>query len=442
MKRLACFLGFMLFVSVSFANVILAKPRVHVIDSECQMNWTQVPIPDVGTLNTIKVIAANDFWAGGVGDWLHWDGKEWNVIPRPIGGDVYEFVATSSEDVWAIGSIPTAPAQSFILHWDGQAWTKSLQVERDGLLGGVAFAPDSVWAVGVRGWRWDGQAWTEAPSPYVAYEIAGTSSDDMWAVGSNGTHILSPFAWHWDGTKWSEPYAFTGFAPWAGLYGISMLSKSDVWVVGASYGDSLTAHWDGNGWTEIEAPGIILEDVVALASDNVYAAGDNIVHWDGVAWKEVWKGQTASFYGVDAVSAEQILAVGYTREADSSEHSLMMQGALSCVEPTITPEPTPTKTPTDSACLQAPKIQLPEKNALLTTNNVFLKWGKVDCATHYRVVVKQNSERGARAFNGKVKKHKLTTPALEAKHTYYWRVRGCKPSVCGKWSKWRQFTIQ
>ncbi len=53
---------------------------------------------------------------------------------------------------------------------------------------------------------------------------------------------------------------------------------------GAYHG--LALHWNGEAWTQVPVPGGIA-DFVAFASDDVYAAGSGIMHWDGTSWSVV-----------------------------------------------------------------------------------------------------------------------------------------------------------
>src|SRR5205823_6086798 len=111
------------------------------------------------------------------------------------------------------------------------------------------------------------------------------------------------------------------------------ISANDVWAVGqysnsSSSSQTLTMHWNGTAWSVVSSPspGIYdneLRDVTAVASNDVWAVGDNgygiyqtlIEHWNGSAWAVVPSpnvGTTSNYlYGVAAVSANDVWAVGY-----------------------------------------------------------------------------------------------------------------------------------
>ena len=92
-----------------------------------------------------------------------------------------------------------------------------------------------------------------------------------------------------------------------------------------------TLHWNGSIWRTVSVPSpethrisshFDLNNVLALASDNVWAVGSGysngqtlIRHWDGDVWSSVPSPQlTASnnhLYGIAAVTKDDIWAVGH-----------------------------------------------------------------------------------------------------------------------------------
>lgn len=132
------------------------------------------------------------------------------------------------------------------------------------------------------------------------------------------------------------------------FHGVAPISSDDVWAVGSSgngnFGQlTLIEHWDGAAWTVVPSPNPgtnanELEDVVAVSSNNVWAVGyytasgnsslSVILHWDGTSWTQVASPSPASFlndlYDIDAVSANNIWAVGYSWNAGSAHSTLIM----------------------------------------------------------------------------------------------------------------------
>jgi hypothetical protein len=179
----------------------------------------------------------------------------------------------------------------------------------------------------------------------------------------NGGTPDTALTMHWDGVQWTV--ITTPTAPFGAsltLYGVSALAPDDIWAVGESVPGSeanqsstrrrlarhpdglqedapsepsvpyayqpVAMHWDGLQWTIIETPqqsgGLLLNDVVALAPNNVWAVGANdgshstiAMKWDGTAWSIVPTPNGGNFSddnvltAVAAVSANDIWAVGY-----------------------------------------------------------------------------------------------------------------------------------
>jgi hypothetical protein len=133
---------------------------------------------------------------------------------------------------------------------------------------------------------------------------------------------------HWDGSSWSvipSPSPGSSF-----LYGVAATSPSDAWAVG-DYTDkngmnqTLTEHWDGVSWSVVRSPsagiGDTLQSVVYVpGSGQVWAAGSYKTNkgavaslteqWNGTSWNIVPSATSGSFYGIAAISASNIWAVG------------------------------------------------------------------------------------------------------------------------------------
>jgi hypothetical protein len=216
------------------------------------------------------------------------------------------------------------------------------------LWGVTAISPDDAWATGsyfddndnrlTLTEHWDGTYWNIVPSPSRGTynwltDVFAASTDDVWAVGNDQTTWPNPtLIEHWDGTVWSivptpdpDGSAF--------LFGVDGTSSSDVWAVGyiTDTFRTLVEHWDGTTWSIVPSPNFdsrwnLLEDVVALAPDDVWAVGTVehmgglagrtfVLHWDGTAWKIVHSpniGVNSNvLLAVDARAADDLWAVGY-----------------------------------------------------------------------------------------------------------------------------------
>jgi hypothetical protein len=350
-------------------------PAAATTAPSCTSTFNAVTSPHVGaedSLEAVSGLSPTEVWAVGssspvVGGLYsgsssplaeHWNGSQWVVITTPSpGGDSYLLgvAAISSDDVWAVGRTqPTATSAGFPLieHWDGLIWSlvPAPPVTRGTLTAITAVSSRDVWAVGA--WRddltspslplaihWDGAAWSKAAVPALAggantlLGVAATSANNVWAVGVVRTSGPPALAWqpvveHWNGSAWAM-----GSAPSSNpsgtnfLAAVGAISPQDLWAVGWQ-GDihtrhTLTFHYTGSPggsdpWTYYaNAVTGSLYAVSAVASDDVWAAGGLVQHWNGSTWSTIGDASPAgtSLWGVWALPGD-VWAVGdYTNTA-------------------------------------------------------------------------------------------------------------------------------
>ncbi len=180
----------------------------------------------------------------------------------------------------------------------------------------------------------------------VLQGVSGASSSDIWAVGNQFDLGYNEFtlAEHWDGANWT---AFATPSPgntqcapeWQNtLNGVAEVSSDNVWAVGFYCGPreagggneqlTLIEQWNGSEWNVVPSPNpsttAFLYGVAAVSASDVWAVGQNygstlpstlIEHWDGTKWSIVPSpnpaGRTAYLGAVSAVSANDIWAVGF-----------------------------------------------------------------------------------------------------------------------------------
>jgi hypothetical protein len=184
------------------------------------------PIP-----RAVDARTADDVWAVGVGLFEHFDGSTWTHAPPPR-ADVTPNAVTvlAEDDAWVVGSrLIQKPGyhsgKPYIAHWDGSAWSSvSIPLSRAiGSLSGVAAAsPTDIWAVGSinsapsapLALHYDGVHWRQvqvpdAPEGGTLSGVTVVSANDVWAVGSQDGHlhdgfaVLRTFSEHWDGSVWT-----------------------------------------------------------------------------------------------------------------------------------------------------------------------------------------------------------------------------------------------
>jgi hypothetical protein len=181
------------------------------------------------------------------------------------------------------------------------------------------------------------EPWTVAKAPGPSYAVAlngvsGTSSTDVWAVGSP-YFVTLPLILHWDGSAWTEvpPQPRVD----ATLYAVEAITPSDAWAVGVLGELSVAEHWDGQTWRRVTTPrpGTIQYaiDVAAISSSDVWSVGffsdqergggPFTMHWGGQSWSFVHAPNgtlgTNVFLAVSAASADDVWAVGSQEESSN-----------------------------------------------------------------------------------------------------------------------------
>jgi hypothetical protein len=253
-------------------------------------NTVYTPSSTQYSLRSVTEIATNSVWVTGEQltnglashpFTIHWDGSNWHNVGAPDAakGGKNSLVAVSgisNDDVWAVGFyVPQeGPIGVLAEHWDGSKW--SVEDPQD--------APIGAQFTGIK----------------------AVSSNDVWAVGyastiQSGKTVNQPLTEHWNGSKWAS-IANPNLTSAGGgnLYNIGGSSSNDLWAVGGSNQQMLTEHWDGKSWTLISSPSVgpdssnWLSGVAALATDNVWAVGRVAIgghgfqpfveHWDGHQW--------------------------------------------------------------------------------------------------------------------------------------------------------------
>lgn len=329
----------------SVLAVALLAAAVPARAAAAETPWTPVtpapPVPaDFTSVGLFDVTAASpaDIWAVG-GGWtdveapliVHWTGAGWGEVTPPSAPNLqYMFAAVdavSANDVWAVGNGEPSPSPGFapipvIAHYDGRAWSMVPPPAPPSsssytLIGVDMLSATDGWAVGWRqgpltdppqplALRWRNGRWVAVSMPRIAgarlAQVSARSANDVWAVGAVGDDGLLV---HFDGTRWTSTIVPHGDAPdsFTGLRSVTAVSADDVWAVGSTCvlpgGDfslcqPLVMHLSGGVWRVVSSAGdggTNLQDVVAVAPDDVWVVGYDLVpggqesnhveHWDG-----------------------------------------------------------------------------------------------------------------------------------------------------------------
>ncbi len=189
--------------------------------------------------------------------------------------------------------------------------------------------------------------WSDGPAsgvPELLYDIWGTSSTAMYAVGAAGRILYN------DGTGWTPQTSGVGvglrrvwgvdeFTVWAVgsggtivstgdmganwtlettptgefLQGVWGAAINDVFAVGGFGGTGVALHYDGTSWNTMPIPvTTALTSVWGSATDDVFAVGDAgvILHYDGASWTQMSSPTTEFLRTVWGTSNDDVFAVG------------------------------------------------------------------------------------------------------------------------------------
>jgi hypothetical protein len=222
--------------------------------------------------------ASDDVWAAGdSGYFFHRQGGTWTAPAGDITGlGLYSVWGTSSSDLW-LGS-----TDGRLEHWDGTRLKATLLADPWWAQKVRGSGARDMWAIlsqspasGVvsRLGHYDGTSWTVV-DPGGGGEldsVAALAPNDAWIVGHRG--LMK----HYDGKAFSADRSVSKtyvFSLWAA-------SDTDVWAADSA-GNAL--HFDGAVWKANKTPANALSSVFGLAPNDVWAAGDQIVHYDGKKW--------------------------------------------------------------------------------------------------------------------------------------------------------------
>ncbi len=299
---------------------------------------------------------------------------------------LYDLNGLADDDVWGVGWAQNADFDTltFAMHFDGFAWAAfptPNPSDRRGYntLSGVAMlAPDDVFAVGTHNpdsggasqtlaMRFDGSDWSLINSPFIeggsSFDEIELIGEDLWAIGLRRSHEPPPavgslaLAARWTGASWElepvPPLAELGGRGYNNLRAIAGVTPDDVWGVGVAqqtgsvdpFGPrTYMVHWDGGAWSLVDFDFghpvfSALEDVVAIAHDDVYAVGWTLVdgegtqpliaHFDGSSWSQVdlgiFPGGPANLRAVAARSSDEVYALGTWAGDDGFPRDLILR---------------------------------------------------------------------------------------------------------------------
>ena len=174
-------------------------------------------------------------------------------------------------------------------------------------------------------------------------DVRFRAPDSAWAVGGDGVFPARGQALllRWNGSSWRR---FRGTAPGGQLQAIAGTSEDDVWAVGWSdVGTTLAMRWGGRRLRVTPTPNDPrsrnerLVDVVALSRDNAWAVGHTYdadtekttpiaLHWNGRRWRSVARPvRLGQLSAIDAAESRAVVAVGSVLVAPFRSRALLVR---------------------------------------------------------------------------------------------------------------------
>lgn len=202
-----------------------------------------------------------------------------------------------------------------------------------------------------------GCGWSHVSSPnlnqYNALNaVAAIAGNNVWAVGSRGDSFTGEetMVQRWNGSAWSVVSSPNPSPNGNELLGVTALSANDIWAAGyyrstTSGGPTQTfiLHWDGSNWTHVASPSPAsienqLYDIEAVSANDIWAVGHTwnvgarrrtlILHWDGAQWTNIPSPSVGAFdnylTSVDALSANDVWAVGQYVSSSGAHQTLAL----------------------------------------------------------------------------------------------------------------------
>jgi hypothetical protein len=274
------------------AGSAVATQTLTVVPPTGDWLWqSTAPIPGAVDIQSIWATAPNDGWAVGNGGFaMHWDGTSWQPVASSTVNNLNGIWGSGATDVWAVaGGIGGAGAFNLI-HWDGNAWSPVFADTSVNLAAVWGTGPNDVWAVGGSGVQgvithFNGSAWHVSLTSNLTNltSVWGSGPSDVWAVGSPYGPISndeSNSILHLLGGVWSPVADNAPNGQAKVLTSVWAASPGVAWATG--FGAILS--WNGTAWASSTAPSGYYQHVWGRTSNDVWAVGPGIFHFDGASW--------------------------------------------------------------------------------------------------------------------------------------------------------------
>jgi hypothetical protein len=216
---------------------------------------------------------------------------EWSTLATRLGAAIVAVGGTASNDVYLVGGGSGYPDRgALVAHYDGRQWHELLISRSETLRFVHAPAKDDAWMGGDKGLilRFDGSMFKVihegGPTIFGAW---ASSASDVWFVGGLpevGSDRDNDALFHWNGEKLEQDLTIP--AKGVALLSIWGTSSEDLWISGEN---GTLWHRTHEGWDDRSiavADGLAPFVVGGCAANEVYAvSGRQLYAFDGAAWQ-------------------------------------------------------------------------------------------------------------------------------------------------------------
>ncbi len=210
--------------------------------------------------------ASNDVWAVFNNESSsiveHWNGSQWSLVTIPLPGDIGNIttavVALSTTDAWIAGNYDTSSGGTLPLleQWNGAAWSVVSPATPNwsnvALTGITATSSADIWAVGSGlpgtsqnlkpfAMQWNGATWSVASTPTGPgintwlNGVAAANANEVWAVGETflpAPLYRQPFVMRWTPSSGWQVMTTPTINQYIQLLGVSVVEPLNVWIIG------------------------------------------------------------------------------------------------------------------------------------------------------------------------------------------------------------------
>lgn len=243
--------------------------------------WTTETNLMVDSLYAVWGTSANDVWAvGDASTVLRYDGANWSKVNGPQSQINLSGVwrSDSGSNLWVTGD------NGYLANWAEGSWHEVSAQEGEEyftiwgrsassfLLAGRVLGLGKNPFIRAAEYSEENETWMTTDlwtGPSIIRGIWGPSVDMLWAVGDNGTILVSSSK----DTTWTPDQTAMKLTTNKNLYSIYGLSENDVWVVGES---GTILRYKNQGWSDCSLDGseVTLRHVWAADAQNIWIVGD------------------------------------------------------------------------------------------------------------------------------------------------------------------------